>query len=584
MATKIASILPYILSDDTMNDTLEAIKNNTFSDTITNKVFYGRLKNVNINDAVESKREDYKRRIKYLMDNIPLENKHEIPLQQALNGNFEKLIDILEGWEQSSNRTNKNRGKVPHPRKISERQKKFKSFLNKHPKKSEFLSYVNANEKLKNSIVGKTLGLTNSTGKEIKQRSDIIDNYAIEYIEYIMTTRDIKGPNKRIELFPKDSQNKKFEPIVNLTKLFPALNFLLKNKELNENFNWKNEAPDKRRQDMVIRRLTKNMGVKDATGVQGLFNSIVRQQKSNRTGLEDTPDMISSSGSSVGRFRYIDKFFLALNTNKNVDAKKEYNDMINNIKTPSKAIAESDWELILNYLKPKEDGKIPSKVKASLRKRLELSNILAIEKVRDIDRIFDTKQKKTDENEKIKAFEGMGRGKTARLEIGDEQEYSRRVKNQSDLLLLEDLFYIEKTPSEIIMIVADTEQYKNAKTFLTDGKFNASKEELPDILEFLEEVEEAYHNSPYVEGDDTHKVKDAFRLIDNASNKEEFINNELISPLEIALEKVLQICYEQYGEIRKSFINAIKDSMVEASKLNTNDAVMNWFEDKNLLE
>jgi hypothetical protein len=567
MATKLPLVLPYIQSDAAMNLTLQSIKDNKFSDTVSNKAFYHRLKNVDINDITPSKQEDYERRIKYLMDNIPIEKftdstTYETPLLEAMQGNTEKLIGLLEGANIGI-------------RENQKRKKKFNSFLNKHPQKEEFLSYVNSNEKLKNSIIGQTLGLSTSAARgEIKQRNDIVDAYAIEYLEFIMTTRELTQVQRR-KLFPKDSENRAFEPIMNLTKLFPALNFLLKNEEFDLNFNWKNEAPNKLRQELVLSQLASNLELVGATGVQGLFNDIVTRQKTSRKGLEDTPDMVSSTKNTIGRFRNIDKFFEKLN--KDNDAKEEFNNMIENTRSPSKALLESDWELVKDFLEGKDGSR------KALKDRLNVTNILAIEKVGDIRKIFGDKKDALYKN-KTEAFLGMSRIKGAKITESEEDTWARRMKNQQDLKLLEDLFYKTQESSEILMANIKTDQTTKFKTFLTDGKYNPSREELPDIIEFLESVEEDYNNVPYAEVSSSPILGNAFKKVDKASNEEMLIDGILASPLEEALKNLLTVCAKQYKPIRKSFINAIKDSMVSESKRNSTSVIMDWFKDKNLLE
>tara|TARA_R110002050_G_C8951895_1_gene513447 strand:+ start:111 stop:1817 length:1707 start_codon:yes stop_codon:yes gene_type:complete len=565
MATKLPLVLPYIQSDAAMNLTLQSIKDNKFSDTVSNKAFYHRLKNVDINDITPSKQEDYERRIKYLMDNIPIEKftdstTYETPLLEALQGNTEKLIQLLESAK---------------PRQNRRRREKFNSFLNKHPQKEKFLSYVNSNEKLKNSIIGQTLGLSTSAATgEIKQRNDIVDAYAIEYLEFIMTTRELTQVQRR-KLFPKDSENRAFEPIMNLTKLFPALNFLLKNEEFDLNFNWKNEAPNKMRQELVLSQLASNLELVGATGVQGLFNDIVTRQKTSRKGLEDTPDMVSSTKNTIGRFRNIDKFFEKLN--KDNDAKEEFNNMIENTRSPSKALLDSDWELVKDLLEGKDGSR------KALKDRLNVTNILAIEKVSDIRKIFGDKKDASYQNKKD-AFIGMSRIKGAKITESEEDTWARRMKNQQDLELLEDLFYKTQKSSEILMANIKTDQTTKFKTFLTDGKYNPSREELPDIIEFLESVEEDYNNVPYAEVSSPPILGNAFKIVDKASNEEMLIDGILASPLEEALKNLLTVCAKQYKPIRKSFINAIKDSMVSESKRNSTSVIMDWFKDKNLLE
>ena len=129
-----------------------------------------------------------------------------------------------------------------------------------------------------------------------------------------------------------------------------------------------------------------------------------------------------------------------------------------------------------------------------------------------------------------------------------------------------------------------TDQTTKFKTFLTDGKYNPSREELPDIIEFLESVEEDYNNVPYAEVSSPPILGNAFKIVDKASNEEMLIDGILASPLEEALKDLLTVCAKQYKPIRKSFINAIKDSMVVESKRNSTSVIMDWFKDKNLLE
>ena len=417
MATKLPLVISYIQSDAAMDLTLQSIKDNKFSDTISNKAFYHRLKNVDINDVPPSKQEDYERRIKYLMDNIPIETTFKTPLLEAMQGNTEKLIGLLEGTEQEQQQN-------IHIQHLRKRRRKFRNFLNKHPQKEKFLSYVNSNEKLKNSIIGQTLGLSTSAATgEIKQRNDIVDAYAIEYLEFIMTTRELTQVQRR-KLFPKDSENRAFEPIMNLTKLFPALNFLLKNEEFDLNFNWKNEAPNKMRQELVLSQLASNLQLVGATGVQGLFNDIVTRQKTSRKGLEDTPDMVSSTKNTIGRFRNIDKFFEKLN--KDNDAKEEFNNMIENTSSPSKALLDSDWELVKDFLEGKDGSR------KALNDRLNVTNILAIEKVGDIRKIFGTKKDALYQNKKD-AFVGMSRIKGAKITESEEDTWARRIKLKNPL-------------------------------------------------------------------------------------------------------------------------------------------------------
>ena len=81
----------------------------------------------------------------------------------------------------------------------------------------------------------------------------------------------------------------------------------------------------------------------------------------------------------------------------------------------------------------------------------------------------------------------------------------------------------------------------------------------------------------------------AFEKIENANNtKPVYDLNTGISTTALgdALLDLLEVCSDQYPNIRKSFISSIKKSMKDqstSSALDSYDSIMNWFENKKLL-
>ena len=125
---------------------------------------------------------------------------------------------------------------------------------------------------------------------------------------------------------------------------------------------------------------------------------------------------------------------------------------------------------------------------------------------------------------------------------------------------------------------------KKTKTMLTDNVYNLSKLELPDLIEFMIDVELYYHNDKYAEGNSDHILGDTTNpILEVSTIMEADSEGKLFSPLEVLLEKILKTCAEQYPKIRKSFINAIKEAMKMQSETKGNLNVIEWLEEKQLM-
>ena len=61
-------------------------------------------------------------------------------------------------------------------------------------------------------------------------------------------------------------------------------------------------------------------------------------------------------------------------------------------------------------------------------------------------------------------------------------------------------------------------------------------------------------------------------------------DGKMENPLQIALINILEVCSTQYPEIRKSFINAIKDAMQKESQRKNHTPIITWFKDNKLME
>lgn len=560
---KLSEIYLQGLNDNTVPETKAVVRNRL-----------KKFKQNDLNNVPEKKRATYEENLNYLLENIKEVDRLTEYINDTMNGNYQPLIDFLNATDKS----------LRQKRRI---HKTFKDKLDTHPKKEEFKKYILENEQAKKSIIGKLLNISSEKNtKEIK--TDIEDKVAIEYLKYILTSKDFVEKQRK-DLFPKSNlSNGKFEPIEKNTRLFPALSFLLNNEQFDKEYTWVNEAPSNLRLKLTIKKLTKNIEDKNAVGVQKLFNSTVRKTKSSRTGIRDVGQR---TGATVGEgtLRNINVFLKKLEEEKNKSFKKEFNNLLLNQRVPSKAILNTEWQLIVDYL----DGKAESRSKLQNylkrgddkkgddKKEPKPNPILGIKKIQDVKRILNTK-------DKIQVFKEMALSKRTfdketKEEI-DKESLTRRVKNQQEIELLSSLFYRQETAKDILLEKFNEdffEEFKETKTFLTDNKYNASREELPDILEFIEEVEFSYH--------DTTLLSKAFEKIENANNtKPVYDLNTGISTTALgdALLDLLEVCSDQYPNIRKSFISSIKKSMKDqstSSALDSYDSIMNWFENKKLL-
>ena len=514
-----------------------------------------RKNDLNSDKVPEKRRAEFKSNIEYLLDNITQTSKIANYITDTIDGKYQPLIDFLSAQNVSISQRNK-------------RHKRFKNELFNHSKKEEFEKYVLQNEEVRESIIGQVLKMSsNKNTTQIQQESDISDDQAIEYIKYILTSKNFVA-SQRPKLFPRTSDNKVFQPIQNMPKLFPALNFLLNNEKFDEEYEWMNEAPTNLKLQLTIKKLSENLGNKDATGVQALFNKIVRKIRTSKTGTKDV-GQLSSATTGEGGLRNINKFLSELKKPKYENEKNQFKTLLTNQRVASRAILNTEWQMIVDYFDEKDGAR--NKLKEYLKTGNDEENpnpnpILAIKTIKDIRRIFNTEDKK-------RVFKEMTLSKDGQ---------TRRVKNAQEIELLSELFYSITSAKDILTEKFTDEffeKYKKEYTLLTDGKYNASREELPDILEFLIEVD-LY----YVKGNQM-LVNYASKELADADNKV-YDAETFTTELGNALITLLKICSEHYPTIRKDFIDATKKTMVQQSRttdINSYEAIIDFFDKNNLL-
>ena len=561
--------LSYVKTQQELDLLLESIKNNDTE--VSNKIIRNRLEKLVLTNGDGTPLRNavaIKERIDFALGKdengeyrIPKEQKYKKYIDEVLAGNIEKLVKLLE----AQGLTSQHRNKIKDT---------FIQAVNNSPRKKEFMTYILNNPEAKKSIIGKIFKLNlDEDTSEIKGRTSINDTIAIDYITFIMTNSKFKV-TARAELFPKDSGGSTFGPIKENTRIFPALSFLLTNKIFDKEYTWTNPISSNLKLEMTLKQLMNNYTNKKDTkagGLQLLFNKHVTKQKSSAKETEDI-GQLRSAGSRVGRFRGTNVFLKELNKNINEAEKEEFNNLLSNQTVSSAAISLEDWQLVVDFLDKKDNSL------GNLKEKLKGEPILAIKSIRDVNKILDTDEKK----DKFRGMKGVSQTQEgATIAI-------KRVTNKEDLELLDGLFNTTQLGADILTEKFDDKfiiQFKKTKTMLTDGRYNLSKLELPDVIEFMEDIELHYHNDLYAEGNSQHLLHKAFEVLDTVKN--EMVTTEdgkMENPLQIALINILEVCSTQYPEIRKSFINAIKDAMQKESQRKNHTPIITWFKDNKLME
>ena len=580
--------LSYVKTQEDLDSFLEGVKNQDILENnkvVPNAVLRNRLTTLTLTNEDDSPLRNataIQGRIDFALgkdengiDRIPIVDKkktlYEDYINEVISGNIKRTIEFL-------NHSNT----LSRPTRL---KLQFKEAVNASPRKKEFMDYILTNEEAKNSIIGKLFNLNSkSSTVAIKNINSISTDNAIGYLKYIMTSSDF-NKKQRKQLFPRTSADKEFEPIKQNAKLIPVLSFLLDNNTFDREYSWSNKIPSNLKLQMGLGVLAENHAKKtsNATGVQKLYDNFVEKQDTSKGETDIGATSVATKVSRVGRLRNVNAFLKELDKKKNETEKTEFNNLLSTQKVPSSTILGDDWQLIADFINTTEGSR------KALQNRLENEGpILAIKTVRDVNKILPPKSDQNDGAAR-QAFLNMT-SHTGRTE-GQwivETSTNRRVTNKKELDSLNALFNkVDKDIKLLSSILGNNafmDDVKKTKTMLTDNVYNLSKLELPDLIEFMIDVELYYHNDKYAEGNSDHILGDTTNpILEVSTIMEADSEGKLFSPLEVLLEKILKTCAEQYPKIRKSFINAIKEAMKMQSETKGNLNVIEWLEEKQLM-
>tara|TARA_Y100001938_G_scaffold151033_2_gene245359 strand:- start:729 stop:2510 length:1782 start_codon:yes stop_codon:yes gene_type:complete len=488
-------------------------------------------------------------------------------INRYLEGEHQPLEDLVAGKNTQRAQTFENR-------------RKFKNMIRQLNLKEKIYAYVRDNPSLHSSVVGQVLDFKPPSEMEPQTSPDrITAEKAIKFFKFTILDKQFSGKQRR-ELFPKTFENQPLKSITQKStiRMPPALNYILDKEDFDldsDDFNI--EVKGTTQQAMAIRDLafrkitdagkeaTKEIGVlgdeerrkkramsgttsaEVPANVQEKFNELVEVQSGYRkTGSKAIP--------TVGRTRNLSKFFEEIENDEDKDGnpgklKQNWNNWIKSFDVTGKSKVSSDkwnslndWQTI-HYDPNRRDER--RQADADIRSALPIGNLTSTKDVRNFFK---------DETRRA-AFSNM-------KELND----GTRRATPDSTEILQDLFFRAGKMKDLLSMKYGDERstvaslkLKTLFHLLKDEQYDINRLRVEDVIELLREIEYAYTGTNSLN-----------MVMSNMRRQPTFSDG---------IDTLLKGVKENYDRIRKSFINAIKEVMVEESKT-VGTPTKKWLEDE----
>ena len=558
-----------------------------------------------------------KERGKALQEALSTVSQQEIEelVNAFLAGNHESLMDYV-GREGIPKQT------------ISDRQKKVRTWVqNAEGVREKVEAELEKNPDLKQTAIGKTFGLFEEYGEEASLTTsweNIKDEIAIEYLRFVITSSNIKRA-ERPKLLPKDKNGQPFKWLIQggRTREIPAITYILKNEQFDMGDTaFQTSSSDAINRNKAIAHLKRNYTTKTwkknnkdkvtTDPLQLEFDRLVETQQTGKTvgeGRSDTrgarqatklitnpktgkPDKVSVP--VEGRARNLNKFFTMLAKPSKAQGQKGYpklwEELVASMGTnPRYAISTETWENLNEYLELKD---LPSETEEEIEEKED-----ALEEQEDVIEQLLPIGSFTEIDELTGEFDATGKIETpGYLDDNEVAEAIKRMTPSADALTvkpstLEDVETLKKlfvgsgsARNILSMRFPDRQSRQTMKMrdengrmygMLTDGKLDGNLEKPEDVIEVLKIFEKHFDHEKGPEGN----LRDVYMDLkssltpskDDDKHEEEWKN---------AIEKLYAVLEsEQYGNLRKAFLDAIKKEIFEESKAVESPA-KDWIMDK----
>lgn len=493
-------------------------------------------------------------------------------IPKYLQGDHEELEDWVDGKELGKTEKYARKGR-------------FRTFLT-HPTnkdtQTKVINYVKENN-LQDTIVGKALKFKPVIQEEPRiTKEEIIDEKAVSFLKFIINDNQFVGKERR-ELFPKTFENKPLESIAGRStiRLLPALGYILDHAKFDmEKDDFSMDVSRQTQKSMALRKLRFNqwkerersgdsekgaeeiqqregMSQTMATDVpkklQTLFDKNVSVQfKSHPKKLGDTPK-------EFGRARGMDKFLEDVSEDK--DLKQMWVDWLSTFDVAGKyKISQDDYEALeeWNSIHNSPEGAEKEQRREAdkeLKEHLPIGALTTVSKVKAFFR----------DSDKRDAFFDM-------KEIADGRRATPTSKPQ-----LEELFYQSGKAKDLITskyggktALESEEKLRNLSHLLQDEEYDSNRLRIEDVIELLREIEYEYKGGAKM------------NMLISRMRQTTLEDNESGSVWDKGIGILLKGVEDNYVEIRKSFIKAIKDVMIEESK-KPDGPTVKWMEKEKVI-
>jgi len=500
--------------------------------------------------------EALKDKVKYNIDeNVRLEQ-HKLNdlTAEYMEGKHDELEDWVDGVD------------ITSTSKKYARKGRFRTFLDKKGIKQEFYSYIKSKPELHNTVVGKTLKFNEKIAEEPTTNHEAISQeHAIAFLKFIITDNQFVGKQRK-ELFPKTFENKPLESIVGrgTIRLLPALNYILDHKEFDMEkddfnievsgqtqhnmglrrlkFNQVRAKVDKKKEGRVTEReaMSSTLPTKPPKLITQLFNKHVKVQfKTQESGDVDKLE--------IGRARGIKQFLEAIENDfdlteegKRVDgpSRKAWFAWLKTFDVAGKyKISKEEWTALNEWNIIHSDTESE---KDELRQAdRELRKVLPIGSLTSVDRVEDFFNDDGRVNEFVKYMKEAGDGTM------------RATPNNKKIL--DALFYQKGKPMDLITRKyggktrkESEEKLRKLSHLLQDEQYDSNRLRIEDVIELLRELEYEYKGG--------------------ANMNMVMMDMQEAESWDAGIKLLLDGVKENYATIRKKFIIAIKEVMIEESK------------------
>lgn len=542
-----------------------------------------------------------KERGKALQDALSTVSQKEVEelVNDFLAGNHEGLLAYLDADVDKSN--------------VSRRAKKVRTWVQNTEGIKEKLVKEIFDADLVESSVGKTFGLAKTHGEESDLTTsweNIKDEIVADYLRFVTTSNKIPRA-KRKELLPNDKNGNPFKWLIEggRTKEIPAITYILKNKEFDMGDSaFQQSSSDAINRNRAIAQLKRNYTTKTwkkknsdkvtTDPLQLEFDRLVETQqtgkkvgerRSDTRGARQATKLVRNPETGEvdkipvpveGRARNLNRFFDMLAKPSKVQGQKGYpklwEDLVSSMgNNPRYAISTETWEALNGFLEIKDlpsetEEEIDEKEDALEDQQDTIEELLPIGSFKDVEDL-------TGE------FDATGEEFTSGYLDDDKvAEAIKRMKPSKDIqtvkpATLEDVETLKKlfvgsgsAKNILSMRFPDKDSRMSMKTrdengrmygFLTDGKLDGNLEKPEDVIEVLKILEKHFDHDKGSEGNLREvymDLKSSLSTKDVEAHEKKWA--EGIKKLYAVLES------EQYVNVRKAFMDAIRKAIFEESK------------------